>query len=108
MQFDLSQPILNKLTKEPFKFEKEELTLKMALYHAMAGGLNRDIPGKEKYEMGKIADKLLEERPDFSLDEVTKLKEYSGMFWNLPPVVQQIWDMLEKPMSATGKKEVKP
>jgi len=77
--------------------KKELLNVKTILASALFN-MNPDdkVSGQEKYERGKLAEKIMTavKEVELSVDEITKIKKLVGESYS-PLIVWQIWDLLD-------------
>jgi len=97
MKIDLSQKLYN-IQKESLELNgKKNVVLKDFLVECLLVTVQSDLQltGKQKYDLGKLAEKVNNDENNFSVEELKTLKDRVGITFN-QIVVSQVWDMLDQ------------
>ena len=90
MQIDFHIPLVAKKLPE----DAPPVLISGLIYDALCVSDQNDTNGAEKYKRGKLADKVMGEPADYSIEEIAMIKDTVGKY--LPSIsVTFIWDYLE-------------
>lgn len=94
-KLDLQKRVLT-IDQKEIPIENEPLTIKKAIKFAVLNvdGKTRSQSPEDKYEAYKLALKLEEPDPSFTVEELARIKKDVGTMWS-PEVVGFIWDVIE-------------